>query len=160
MRQPARSTSGVDGTASTSKPSSRASVASARSSLDRTRERVALELGRRVPETGHPREVAVDVELGGERVDLVDGGEPRVPYRLGMIAAERRHQAAQIGIDDRGEVRRRAAAIDAPEMTPLEKRHAAAGAFEQQRGRDAGESAADDRDIHRVVAINRRKARE
>jgi hypothetical protein len=50
--------------------------------------------------TRDPREVARDVRLSDDRVDLRDRREPRVPHGLRVIAAEGLHEIGKPPIRD------------------------------------------------------------
>ncbi len=82
-----------------------------------------------------------------ERFDLANGGPPGVPYRLRMIATERRHQIVEMRVDDRGEVRRSAAGVDPADAPALDERNAETRVSEQQRRCDSGQAAANDDDV-------------
>ena len=102
---------------------------------------------------GHPREVAVDRFLADDGVDLRNRCEARIPHSLCVIAADAPDQIRQLHVGDHRQMRRGVAGVDFRASLALEQRHAAAGERQEVRGCEAGNAAADHRDVDRLVAV-------
>ena len=112
-----------------------------------------LRADRRVHVAANPRVVTVDALVLDDRVDLSQRREPCVPYRLRMIASEAVDEIGEPVVGNHREVRARVTGVDCCTSLALDHRDALAGRGQQICGGEAGDSAADDRDVHLLVAI-------
>ncbi len=115
---------------------------------------------RRVHIAGHPVEVAVDLQVGDDRVNLRDGGEPRVPHGFGVVAAEAFHQARQPQVGHHRQVRARVPGIYLRQRLALEQRDTASFERQQVGCGQPGDAAADDHDVDRFITLELGKPRQ
>ena len=85
--------------------------------------------------------------VADDLIDLRDGGQTGVPYRLGMIAAETLHQIGQPFVGDHRQVRRRVAGVNQRAARPLQYDDRLAGGAQQVRSGQPRQSTANDDDI-------------
>jgi hypothetical protein len=121
-----------------------------------TLQRGALGLLLREHEPGNAAEVAVDRAFIRELRDPFDGVALAGRGETRPVEIEARHQRVVRHIQDFREMRRRLTCLSLADAARLYDGDTATGAREQQRRGDAGDTAADDRDVHRDVALERR----
>ena len=143
-----------NGTASRYVASNPSSAASAASSCRRGRvlRGIGVERGELVAR--HPRPPAIDAFGGHDGVDLDHGGQPRVPHRLRVIAAEVLDELREVGVGHAGDVRGRVPGVHASAAPAIDDGDRTARAFQQVRRGQAGDPGADHHDVDRESRLS------